>query len=68
MKMAGIMQKSTQVMAAMNQLIRLPQLNKGIFKKIQKTNFHPSFTTSSDDGDEQRNGEGSLYYRIRSGN
>jgi charged multivesicular body protein 3 len=28
MKMAGIMAKSTQVMAAMNQLIRLPQLNK----------------------------------------
>jgi len=28
MKVAGIMQKSTQVMAMMNNLIRLPQLNK----------------------------------------
>jgi hypothetical protein len=28
MKLAGVLQKSTAVMAAMNQLIRLPQLNK----------------------------------------
>jgi hypothetical protein len=28
MKVAGVMQKSTQIMGAMNNLIRLPQLNQ----------------------------------------
>jgi len=56
MKVAGVMQKSTQVMAMMNRLVRLPQLNQvmmAMAKEMEKTGLIEEMMDDVMDNDDE---------------